>query len=108
MDKNQVEQLRGITRRPATPGEVAGQLCEELGISRRQLAARMGKTPSALNELIRERKSLTPDMAHRLGRVFGNGAAVWLSMQQNVDMWDALHADTHIYEGIETIRAEAA
>jgi len=105
MNNKQAAQLAGMTARPMTPGEVAGQLCEELCVSRRSLAVRMGKAPSVVNDLIRGRKSLTSDMAHRLGRVFGNGAAIWLAMQQNVDMWDTLHTDTKAYRDIQTIAA---
>jgi plasmid maintenance system antidote protein VapI len=40
-------------------------------------------------------------MAHRLGRLFGNGPQLWLSLQQQVELWDALHMDVTAYESIE-------
>lgn len=44
---------------------------------------------SAMNELLRERRALIPEMALRLGRLFGNFPEFWLNFQRNVDLWDA-------------------
>jgi plasmid maintenance system antidote protein VapI len=33
-------------------------------------------------------------MAQRLGRFFGDGAANWFRLQQQVDMWDLIHSKT--------------
>jgi len=37
----------------------------------------------------RERCGLSPDMALRLGRLFGNSPEFWLNAQRAVDLWDA-------------------
>ena len=34
-----------------------------------------------------ERRPITPDMAIRLGKLLGNGAGLWLRMQQALDVW---------------------
>ena len=93
-----------MTRRPSTPGEVVGGILEEAGLTQTALARRIGVSRVSVNELIRGRRSLTPDMAHRLGRFFGNGPGVWLRMQANVDRWDALHMDSDAYAAIESWR----
>jgi plasmid maintenance system antidote protein VapI len=41
------------------------------------------------NELLRERRSLTPSMALRLGRLFGNSPEFWMNAQREVDLWEA-------------------
>ncbi len=95
------EQLQRMTRRPSTPGEVVGGLLEDAALSQTALAERLGVSRAQISELIRGRRALTPDMAHRLGRFFGNGPGVWLRMQANVDLWDALHMDSSAYSSIE-------
>jgi addiction module HigA family antidote len=42
-----------------------------------------------VNELIRESRSLSPVMALRLSRLFGNSAEFWLGAQRAVDLWEA-------------------
>ena len=43
-----------------------------------------------MNELLRERRSLSPEMALRLSRLFGNSSEFWLNAQQAIDLWDAM------------------
>ncbi len=45
-----------------------------------------------VNELILENRSLSPTMALRLSRLFGNSAEFWLGAQRAVDLWDATQA----------------
>jgi addiction module HigA family antidote len=39
--------------------------------------------------LLRERRALSPEMALRLSRLFGNSPEFWLNAQRAVDLWDA-------------------
>ena len=104
--KSREDQLMQPKARPMTPGQVAAGLLDELNLSQTELAQRIGVSRATVNEVINGRRSLTPDMAHRLGRFFGNGAAVWLRMQATVQMWDALHMDQSVYASIEPVQAE--
>ena len=45
-----------------------------------------------VNELLRERRSLSPEMALRVSRLFGNTLEFWLNAQRAVDLWDAAQA----------------
>jgi len=38
--------------------------------------------------MLRERRALSPDMALRLARLFGNTPQFWLDAQRAVDLWD--------------------
>ena len=105
--KNREDQLLRRTVRPMTPGQVAAGLLEEAGISQTELAQRVGVSRATVNELFNDRRALTPDMAHRLGRFFGNGPAVWLRLQADVELWDALHMDSAPYNSIEPIKIAA-
>jgi len=95
------EQLRARSRRPMTPGEFLAGLMSENGLTQTELAARLQVSRVNLNHLINNKRGLTPDMAHRLARYWGNSAASWLQMQANVQMWDALHMDTSAYDKIK-------
>lgn len=107
-DKEVIEQLTTRTRRPSTPGDAVAQLIEEKGIKQGELAVRLGVGRQSVNALLCGRRSLTPDMAHRLGKFFGNGPALWLNMQRKVDLWDTLHMDTSQYERIRPLPRDVA
>ena len=107
-EQEQIEQLKRRKVRPMTPGQVAESIAEELGLTQTELAARLGVSRATVNELIRGKRSLTPDLAHRLGRFFGNGPGLWMRMQANVDLWDALHKDTKSFKSIKPLRRKIA
>jgi addiction module HigA family antidote len=53
------------------------------------LAEALGVSRQTVNELVRERRSVSPEMALRLSRLFGNSPEFWLNAQRTVDLWDA-------------------
>jgi len=61
----------------------------EYGLSVTALAEAAGVSRQSINELLRERRAVTPEMALRLGKLFGNSPEFWLNLQRNVDLWDA-------------------
>jgi len=97
---NHLEELRQRTQRPGTPGELLDCLLEEHELTQGELAKRLGVARATINRLIQGRISLTIDLAQRLGRFFGNGPAVWMAVQDQVDLWDLLHADQSTYDAI--------
>ena len=58
----------------------------------------------SVNELIRERRAVSPEMAHRLARLFGNSPELWLNMQRSVDLWDAQAAIDDQVQHIKPLR----
>lgn len=42
-----------------------------------------------VNELLHERRAVSPEMALRLSRLFGNSPEFWLNAQRTVDLWEA-------------------
>jgi addiction module HigA family antidote len=83
------------TRLPPThPGEMLlEEFLEPRGISQSVFAVRLGVSCPRLNEVVRRRRSVTPDTALRLARVTGMSADVWLGLQQDWDLWQALHSE---------------
>jgi addiction module HigA family antidote len=52
-------------------------------------AGALGVSRQTVNELLRERRAVSPEMALRLSRLFGNTAEFWLNAQRAVDLWKA-------------------
>lgn len=61
------------------------------------LAKALRVSRQTVNELLRERRSVSPEMALRLSRLFGNSPEFWLNAQRAVDLWDVLkHVGTEV------------
>lgn len=83
----------GMTRRPTHPGEILREdFLPDYGLSVSALAEALGVSRQSINELLRERRALSPEMALRLARLFGNSPEFWLNAQRAVDLWDAAQA----------------
>ena len=61
----------------------------DYGLTTARLAEALGVSRQTINELLRGRRAMSPEMALRLGRLFGNSAEFWLNAQRAVDLWDA-------------------
>jgi len=61
----------------------------DFGLTVASLAAAIGVSRQTVNDLARERRAVSPEMALRLGRLFGNSPEFWLQAQRAVDLWDA-------------------
>jgi antitoxin HigA-1 len=83
------------THRPPThPGEMLlEEFLKPLGISQSAFAIRLGVSFPRLNEIVRGKRAVTPDTALRLARVLGMSADFWLGLQQDWDLWHALHSE---------------
>ncbi len=76
--------------RPTHPGEMLREnFLPEYGLNASMLARELGVSRQTVNELLRERRSVSPEMAIRLGCFFSNSAEFWLHAQRTVDLWDA-------------------
>jgi addiction module HigA family antidote len=51
----------------------------------------LGVSFPRLNEIIRGKRGVTPDTALRLARVLQTSPTFWLSLQQDWDLWHAMH-----------------
>ena len=76
--------------RPTHPGEMIREdFLPEYDLTVSRLAAAVGVSRQTINELIRGRRAVSPEMALRLARLFGNTPEFWLNAQRTVDLWDA-------------------
>jgi addiction module HigA family antidote len=80
----------GMKRRPTHPGEMLREdFMPDYDLSVSGLAEKIGVSRQSINELLRARRALSPEMALRLARLFGNSPEFWLNAQRAVDLWDA-------------------
>jgi addiction module HigA family antidote len=76
--------------RPTHPGEMLREdFLPDYGLTVTSLAEALGVSRQTMNELLRERRAVSPEMALRLSRLFGNSPEFWLNAQRAVDLWDA-------------------
>jgi antitoxin HigA-1 len=96
----------GMRRRPTHPGEMLREdFLPDYGLTVAGLADALGVSRQTVNELLRERRALSPEMALRLSRLFGNTPEFWLNAQRAVDLWDAAQAIQDDVERIKPLNA---
>ena len=79
-----------MERRPTHPGEMLREdFLADYGLSVSSLAGALGVSRQSVNELLRGRRAVSPEMALRLGKLFGNSPEFWLNAQRAVDLYDA-------------------
>ncbi|MEO8198732.1 MAG: HigA family addiction module antitoxin [Thermoanaerobaculia bacterium] len=84
---------REMKRRPTHPGEMLREdFLPDYGLSVAGLAKAAGVSRQSIHELLRGRRAVSPEMALRLARLFGNSPEFWLNAQRAVDLWDAAQA----------------
>ena len=75
---------------PTHPGEVLREdFMPDYGLTTASLADALGVSRQTINEILRERRSISPLMALRLSRLFGNTPDFWLNAQNARDIWDS-------------------
>lgn len=73
--------------RPVHPGEILREeYLRPLDMSVNALAKRLGIPTSRLNDIVLERRGVSPDTAMRLARCFGGDARSWLNLQTAHDL----------------------
>lgn len=93
-----------ISRKPIHPGEFLREdYMPELGLSVAGLAKKLGVTRQTVNDIVREKRGLSPDMCLRLARLFGTTPQFWLNMQAKLDIWNSMELHREDIEAIEPI-----
>ena len=73
--------------RAVHPGEILREdILPEIKISESKLAEYLNISRMTVNRLINERQAVTPSIALRLSRLFGNSPDFWLNLQNAYDL----------------------
>ena len=92
---------RDSTRCPTHPGELLGEVIPATGKSKAEIASLLGISRQHLYDILAERKPVSAAVAVRLGKLFGDGAGVWVRMQGAYDTW---HAERDLAAEVRKIR----
>src|SRR5205807_10010043 len=85
-------------KNPPHPGGVVLRQCiEPLGLTITEAAEALSVTRNTLSELVNEKRGISPEMAVRLEKVFGESAEGWLVQQAQYDLAH-VHRETHQVE----------
>ena len=95
-------------RCPTHPGELLREVIPPSGKSRSEIAALLGISRQHLYDILNERKPVSPAVAVRLGKLFGDGAGVWVRMQGAYDTWRAERDLAAEVRKIPRLKASAA
>ena len=81
---------RDLNRCPTHPGALLrDEMIPATGRSKVEIAGLIGISRQHLYDILNERKPVSPAVAVRLGKLFGDGAGVWTRMQAAYDTWHA-------------------
>jgi len=91
---------------PTHPGEMLREdFLPDYGLAPTSLARAIGVSRQTVNELLRERRAVSPEMALRFARLFGNTPEFWLNAQRAVDLWKAARRTGKEIERISPLSA---
>jgi len=71
---------------PFHPGVFLQELLEDMSITPYRLAKDTFMPATRVGEILKERRSVTPDTAMRLAKYFGSSPSYWLNLQTSYDL----------------------
>ncbi len=93
-----------IKRKPTHPGEIIKEdFMIPLKLTQTELAKALKTSFRTINEILNEKRSISPDMALRLARYFGTSPDVWLGLQADYDLFKAKLKSRKMIEEIKPL-----
>lgn len=98
-----------LKRAPTHPGEILKvDFLAPLGLTQIELAKALKTSFRTVNEILNEKRSISPDMALRLARYFGTSPDVWMGLQSDYDLYRAKMKSGKTIDEIKPRRGERA
>ena len=96
-------------RTPTHPGTMLREeFLAPLGITKRKLADAILVPYQRVNEIINQKRGITPDNALRLAKYFGNTPGFWMNLQIRFDLYQAQKSDSEDIKKIRTLKLDQA
>ena len=90
-----------VDRPPVHPGEVLlKEFLEPMELTQRELAQAIHVPYQRVNDIVRQRRGVTPSTALRLAKFLGTTADFWMGLQVR---WDLVHAQAAEQDELEQI-----
>jgi addiction module HigA family antidote len=98
-----------LDRKPTHPGEIIKEdFMLPLKLTQTELAKALKTSFRTVNEILNEKRSISPEMALRLARYFGTTPDVWLGLQADFDLFKARLKSEKTIEEIKPLRGRKA
>ena len=102
--------MRERKRPPVHPGRMLRNhhLNPLLSLSVTDLANILDVSRKTASKILNERSAITRDMALQLAKTFNTNPNLWLGLQQEYDLWQAMHASKewrHVHPVQEVLTA---
>ena len=92
--------------KPTHPGEMLREdFMPDYKLTTSSLAQKLEVSRQTANELLLGRRAVSPVMAMRLSRLFGNSPEFWLNAQRAIDLWKAQKEKKREIERIKPLNA---
>ena len=96
-------------RTPTHPGiMLREEFLDPLGITQRELADAILVPYQRVNEIVNQKRGITPDTALRLAKYFGNTPGFWMNLQLRFDLYQAQKSDRDDIKKIKTLKLDQA
>ena len=97
--------MTDLMRRPTHAGEILQkEFLEPLGITQSQLAKELITTFRTINEIVNEKRNISPEMAVKLARYFGTSEELWLNLQNQYDLYNVKERRLDIIKSIRPLK----
>lgn len=91
-------------REPTHPGEMLlMEFLEPMGMTQRELADAIHVPYQRINEIINQKRGITPSTALRLAKVFGMSEDFWLNLQLRCDLYKARKSEAKDINAIKPL-----
>ena len=91
-------------RQPTHPGEMlVEEFLKPMQITQRELADAIHVPYQRINELVNQKRGITPATALRLGKFFDMSADFWLNLQMRWDLYRALNQENDALKTIKKV-----
>ncbi|KFN40961.1 MAG: XRE family transcriptional regulator [Sulfuricurvum sp. MLSB] len=91
-------------RTPTHPGEMLmSEFLEPMGISQKMLADAIHVPYQRVNEIINQKRGITPATALRLAKYFGTSADFWLNLQTRWDLYRSMQSEAKEIAAIQPL-----
>ena len=86
---------------PITPGEILlEEYLKPMKVSQNAMARAISVAPRAINEIIHDRRSITPALSIRFGAFFGQSDEFWHGLQVDCDFRKLARQEKMLTDGI--------
>jgi antitoxin HigA-1 len=88
-------------RAPTHPGEMLlEEFLRPMGLTQRELADSIDVPFQRINEIVNQRRGITPSTAVRLAQFFGMSSEFWMNLQVGWDLYHAQQSDADVLKRI--------